>query len=111
MSLDILIIAGMLNITAPATPAPEQYAATAVALPGQELHWRGWDGWVNPAQCYERCGTVPGQASVLLATGITLQEAAALQLTVWRKDGARWVQVMHCAEFFGGAYCGPWGRP
>lgn len=108
--IDILILAGMLNTTVPATPAPEQYAATAYALPGQEVHWRGHDNRVNSAQSYERCGTVPGQSNVLLG-GITLQEAAALQLTVWRLDARRWMQVMHCAQFFGGACCGPWGQP
>jgi len=110
MSLQIAIIAGMLNITAPATPVPEQYAATAFTLPGQELQWRGFDGWVNPNLCFERCGTVPGQDNVLLGGGITQQDAADLQLTVWRKDGDRWVQVMHCTNFFTGPYCGPWGN-
>lgn len=109
--IDIAILAGMLHITAPAAAEPQQYAATAYALPGQELHWRGWDGWVLPGLCYDRCGTIPGQPTTLLAGGLTLQDAAGLGLTVWRKDGARWVQVMHCAQFFTGAYCGPWGQP
>ncbi len=110
MSLEILIIAGALHITAPATPAPEQYLATAYGLPGQQLQWRGRDNWVVPHLCYERCGTVAGQANVLLAGGLSLKDAADVQLTVWRLDGDRWVQVMHCAQFFGGPYCGPWGQ-
>ena len=111
MSLDVLILAGLLHIIAPATPEPQQYLATAYALPGTEIVWRGHDGWVNPSQCYQRCGTVPGQANVLLADGLSLQDAADLGLTVWRLDGLRWTQVMHCAQFFSGAYCGPWGAP
>lgn len=111
MSLQVAIIAGLLHITAPATPAPEQYLATAYALPGQELQWRGWDNWVNPAYCFERCGTVPGQPNVLLAGGLSLQDAADVQLTVWRLDAGRWVQVMHCTNFFTGPYCGTWGAP
>ncbi|CAN7454487.1 hypothetical protein LJR066_002866 [Acidovorax sp. LjRoot66] len=111
MSLNVLIVAGLLHITAPATPAPEQYRATAFALPGQELAWRGWDGWVNPAYCFERCGTVAGQDNVLLAGGLSLQDAADVQLTVWRLAGDRWVQVMHCANFFTGPWCGKWGAP
>lgn len=111
MSLDVLILAGMLHITAPASPEPQQYIATAYAMPGVELQWRGFDGWVAPGQCYQRCGTVPGQANVLLAGGLSVQDAAALGLTVWRLDAGRWVQVMHCAQFFTGAYCGPWGQP
>lgn len=111
MSLNVLIVAGMLNITAPAAAVPEQYAATAFAIPGVELHWRGYDGWVAPAQCFERCGTIPGRDNVLLGGGFTVQDAADLQLTVWRLDAGRWVQVMHCANFFTGPYCGAWGQP
>lgn len=111
MSLNIAIVAGLLHITAPATPTPEQYLATAYALPGQQLQWRGWDNWVNPAYCFERCGTIPGQPNVLLAGGLSLQDAADVQLTVWRLDAGRWVQVMHCTNFFTGPYCGSWGAP
>ncbi|MDP4076263.1 hypothetical protein [Acidovorax sp. A1169] len=108
--IDVLILAGLLHITAPATPAPEQYLATAYALPGQQLQWRGRDNWVAPHLCFERCGTVAGQPNVLLAGGLSLQDAADVQLTVWRLDGDHWVQVMHCAQFFGTPYCGPWGQ-
>lgn len=111
MSLQIAILAGMLHITAPATPVPEQYVATAFALPGEQLQWRGWDYWVKPQFCFDRCGTIPGQDNVLLAGGLSVQDAADLQLTLWRKDGDRWVQVMHCANFFTGPYCGTWGAP
>lgn len=111
MSLQTAIVAGMLHIVAPATPTPEQYIATAYAHPGVEIQWRGHDGWVSPAQCYQRCGTIPGQDNVLLGGGLTTQDAADWQLTVWRLDGARWVQVLHCANFFTGPYCGPWGAP
>lgn len=108
--IDVLILAGLLHITAPATPASEQYLATAYALPGQQLQWRGRDNWVAPHLCFERCGTVAGQPNVLLAGGLSLQDAAEVQLTVWRLDGDHWVQVMHCGQFFGTPYCGPWGQ-
>lgn len=108
MSLDVLILAGMLHITAPATAEPEQYMATAYALPGEQLQWRGRDYWVKPHLCFERCGTVPGQPNVLLAGGLSLQDAADLGLTVWRLDGVRWAQEMHCANFFTGPWCGKW---
>lgn len=111
MNLDIVILAGALHITAPAAPVAEQYRATACALPGQALHWRGWDGWVTPDLCYDRCGTVPGRSNALLAGELSVEDAADLQLTVWRKDGSTWVQMMHCAWFFAQAYCGPWGVP
>lgn len=109
--INVLILAGMLHITAPATPTPVQYLATAYAIPGAEIAWRGHDGWVNPNLCYQRCGTVPGQDNVLLAGGLSLQDAADLQLTVWRLVGNTWVQEMHCANFFTGPHCGPWGQP
>lgn len=109
MSLQIAVLAGLLHITAPATHAPEQYLATAYAHPGQQLQWRGRDNWVTPQLCYERCGTVPGQANVLLAGGLSERDAADIQLTVWRLEGDRWVQVMHCVHFFTGPYCGAWG--
>lgn len=108
MSLDILILAGMVHLTAPAAPAPEQYAATAYALPGVNLSFRGFDGWVPPELCFDRCNTVPGQANHLLRGEFTVGELADLQITIWRKDGAEWVQVMHCAHFFGGPFCGRW---
>lgn len=108
--IDVLVIAGLLHITVPATPAPEQYLATAYALPGEQLQWRGRDNWVAPHLCFDRCGTVPGQANVLLAGGLSLQAAADIQLTLWRLDGVRWVQVMHCADFFTGPHCGSWGQ-
>lgn len=57
-----------------------------------------------------RCGTLAGQPNVLLAGGLSLEDAADVQLTVWRLDAGRWVQVMHCAQFFGGPYCGRWGN-
>ncbi|EJE53775.1 hypothetical protein PMI14_01326 [Acidovorax sp. CF316] len=108
--IDVLILAGLLHITVPATAAPQQYLATAYALPGQQLQWRGRDNWVAPHLCFDRCGTVPGQPNVLLAGGLGLQDAADLQLTVWRLDGTRWTQVMHCANFFTGPHCGTWGQ-
>lgn len=110
MSLNVLIMAGLLHITAPATPAPEQYLATAYALPGQQLQWRGRDNWVAPHLCFDRCGTVSGQPNVLLAGGLSLQDAADVQLTVWRLVGNTWVQEMHCANFFTGPWCGKWGQ-
>lgn len=108
--IDVLILAGMLHITAPATPTPQQYLATAFALPGQQLRWRGYDNWVAPHLCFDRCGTIPNQTNVLLAGGLSLQDAADVQLTVWRLDGEQWVQVMHCANFFSGPHCGSWGK-
>lgn len=112
MNLEILILAGALHITAPASPVPEQYAATAYALPGASLSWRGWDGWVEPRLCFERCSAPAGQPAYLLRGELTAADAADLQLTVWRMDGARWVQVMHCARWFDGRpMCGTWGAP
>lgn len=108
--IDVLILAGMLNITAPATPTPEQYLVTAYALPGQQYQWRGHDNWVAPHLCFERCGTVPNQPNVLLGGWLSQQDAADLQLTIWRLDAGKWVQVMHCANFFSGPYCGRWGQ-
>lgn len=108
MSLDILILAGMLHITAPAAAAPEQYLATAYAHPGEQLQWRGRDNWVAPHLCFDRCGTVPDQANALLAGEIPLQAAADMGLTVWRLDAGRWAQEMHCANFFTGPWCGKW---
>lgn len=110
MSLKIAVIAGMLHITAPASPEPVQYLATAFGLPGQQLQWRGRDYWVAPHLCYDRCGTIPGQDNVLLAGGLSERDAADIQLTVWRKNGDRWVPVMHCAQFFYAPHCGSWGR-
>jgi hypothetical protein len=112
MSLNILILAGMVHITAPAAPAPEQYAATAYALPGQSLSFRGWDGWVQPHLCYDRCSTTPGQPTPLLRGELSAADMADLQLTIWRKEGERWVQVMHCTRWFDGApICATWGQP
>lgn len=106
--IDVAIIAGLVYLTAPATPAPEQYLATAYSFPGEQLQWRGFDNWVKPQFCFERCGTVPGQPNVLLG-GMSVQTAADWQLTVWRREGDRWVQVVHCNNFFTGPHC--WNRP
>ncbi len=103
-------ILGMVLLTAPASAVPEQYAATAFALPGVNLSFRGFDGWVPPQQCYDRCNTVPGQDNRLLRGEFSARELADLQLTVWRKDGDTWVQVMHCAHLFAGPVCADWGR-
>ncbi len=109
MSLDILILAGMVHLTAPAAPAPEQYMATAYALPGVGLAYRGFDGWVAPGLCFERCQTAPGQPTQLLRGEFSAGELADLQITVWRRDGDRWVQVMHCARWFDGTpICARW---
>lgn len=108
MTLDILILAGMLHVTAPATPVPVQYHLTAYAIPGASLAWRGLDGWVAPQLCFDRCATVAGQPSVLARGEFSLQDAADLQLTLWRKEGGTWVQAMHCAQFFTGPWCGRW---
>ncbi|KRC36223.1 hypothetical protein [Acidovorax sp. Root219] len=104
-------ILGMVFLTAPAAPAPEQYIATAYALPGVSLAYRGWDGWVQPHLCFDRCSTVPGQRTQLLRGELSAADMADLQLTVWRKDGDRWVQVMHCARWFDGRpICARWGQ-
>lgn len=114
MTLDILILAGMLHVTAPAAPEPVQYHVTAYAIPGASLAWRGFDGWVPADLCYGRCHTVPGQPNRLARGEFSLQDAADLQLTIWRKesgDGDRWVQALHCAQFFTGPVCAHWGTP
>ncbi len=103
-------ILGMVFLTASASPVPEQYVATAFALPGVSLSFRGYDGWVAPQLCYDRCNTVPGQDNRLLRGEFTERELADLQLTVWRKDGDTWVQVMHCAHFFPGPTCTRWRK-
>lgn len=110
--IDILILSGMLHLTVPASPEPQQYAATAYAMPGVSLSWRGWDGWVQPHLCYDRCSAPAGQPAQLLRGELSEADAADLQLTLWRKDGARWVQVMHCARWFDGRpMCSTWGQP
>ncbi len=102
-------ILGMVFLTAPASAAPVEYQATAYALPGESLAWRGWDGWVPPHLCFDRCVTVPGQPAQLLRGELSEADMADLQLTVWRRDGARWVQVMHCARWFDGSpICARW---
>ncbi len=104
-------ILGMVFLTAPANSEPVEYQATAYALPGVSLAWRGWDGWVQPHLCYDRCNTQPGQPTQLLSGELSEADMADLQLTVWCRDGARWVQVMHCARWFDGRpICARWGQ-
>jgi hypothetical protein len=108
--IDILILAGALHLTAPAAAEPQQYMATAYAMPGVEIAWRGRDGWVQPGLCFDRCNTVPGQPAQLLRGELSEADAADLQLTLWRRDSARWVQVMHCTRWFDGRpLCSTWG--
>ena len=102
-------ILGMVFMTAPATAEPVEYQATAFALPGVSLAFRGWDGWVQPHLCFDRCKTTPGQATQLLRGELSEADMADLQLTIWRKDGDRWVQVGHCNRWFDGRpICGKW---
>lgn len=110
MAVEILILAGMVHLTAPATPEPQQYMATAYALPGVSLAWRGWDGWVTLDRCYDRCNTAPAEPARMLRGEFSVRELADLQLTVWRREGSTWVQVMHCNHFFTGPVCADWGR-
>lgn len=105
-------ILGMVFLTMPPAPVPQQYMATAYALPGASLAWRGWDGWVQPHLCFDRCLTAPGEPTRLLLGELSEADMADLQFTVWRKDGERWVQVMHCARWFDGRpICSTWGAP
>lgn len=109
--IDILILAGMVHLTAPASAEPVEYQATAYAMPGVSLAWRGWDGWVQPHLCFERCKTLPGQPTQLLRGELSEADMADLQLTVWRRDGARWVQEVHCTRWFDGRpICARWGQ-
>lgn len=51
----------------------------------------------------------PGQPAWLLQGELSEADIADLQLTTWRLDGARWVQVVHCARWFDGRpICARW---
>lgn len=90
MSLLVEIVAGLIVITAPASPVPVEITASSG---NTVIGYRKFDGWVPYHLCFDRCKTTPGEAAVI-PTGLDLRTMADLDIRV-QENGKLSLQFGH----------------
>lgn len=98
--LVVELIMGAIHITAQPTAQPVSYVAQTQQGPSIVLGMGHYTGWVNAAECFNRCKTLPGVEYKLLQGELPLDVMADVELVITR-DGVPVLTVDR--SFFGGA--------